>query len=336
MKNNPMKTILFLFLLFTFFSCKNGDKPEKAFGVLSQQHADKGKKKVEGQKSRQVRKLLQEGKTLNKQKKYQEAIGKFVEGLKLHPTAKLYYQYGNTLSNIKSYEKAKQAFILSISLDYPQKKYAYYNIACMASLLHQQDSSLKYLEKAIEAGYSNLGHIEKDSDLKWLRDNVLDFSSWLSKYKQLGSPAGRYYCFTQLGTGGEPAKHCKFFCGKEGSRSGKFIARVTPFGVNTTFTSGTWQWSGNNIRVHETRERFFKGIGEPLPESGPRTAVYASYKERDKRIDTVDEFSVTSIHAKGGDFSSGIVEDSGKFDGPCPSFASVTGTFKRENKILPP
>jgi len=52
-----------------------------------------------------------------------------------------------------------------------------YNLACVETLLGDLDSAMHFLEEAIQAGYRDVGHIEKDQDLDGLRH--------LEKYKVL-------------------------------------------------------------------------------------------------------------------------------------------------------
>lgn len=46
----------------------------------------------------------------------------------------------------------------------------YYNISCGYALLHQNDSALSYLQKAVDSGYSNRSWVMKDSDLNNIRN----------------------------------------------------------------------------------------------------------------------------------------------------------------------
>ena len=44
----------------------------------------------------------------------------------------------------------------------------HYNLACSLSLVGETDKAIKSLRKAIECGYDDLEHLEKDPDLKSL------------------------------------------------------------------------------------------------------------------------------------------------------------------------
>jgi len=52
----------------------------------------------------------------------------------------------------------------------PDNYIALYNLACADSLLNNVIDALKYLEKSVLAGYTNLEHMLNDSDLKNIRD----------------------------------------------------------------------------------------------------------------------------------------------------------------------
>src|SRR3989338_6242310 len=48
---------------------------------------------------------------------------------------------------------------------------ALYNLACSYSLLSDVDNAFKTVKKAINCGYSDLHHLERDGDLKNLRND---------------------------------------------------------------------------------------------------------------------------------------------------------------------
>jgi len=73
-------------------------------------------------------------------------------------------------------EQARSLLLQQLSLK-PSHPVPLYNLACAESRLRNHDSALSYLEKSIESGYSNLQHMESDSDL----DNIRE----LDGYKKL-------------------------------------------------------------------------------------------------------------------------------------------------------
>jgi hypothetical protein len=71
----------------------------------------------------------------------------------------------------KEYAKSVEIFEQAFKLDKP-KSSDLYNAACSASLATQTDKAFDFLGQAIDAGYSNLGHLKSDTDLGSLyKDN---------------------------------------------------------------------------------------------------------------------------------------------------------------------
>jgi len=67
-----------------------------------------------------------------------------------------------------SLETVKTLLLQQLSI-VPNHPVSIYNLACVETLLGDLDSALHYLEEAIQAGYRDVGHIEKDQDLDGLR-----------------------------------------------------------------------------------------------------------------------------------------------------------------------
>ena len=95
--------------------------------------------------------LFQEGSRLLEQKKYREAIEKFSE-------------------IVSAWRRSQQAMP------------AAYNVACGYSLLGEKSKALEWLEKAVEMGWKDVTHLEKDSDLDSLREET-GFKKLLGKLK---------------------------------------------------------------------------------------------------------------------------------------------------------
>jgi len=74
---------------------------------------------------------------------------------------------GISLMNGKEFEKAKQIFLQQLETMKCRwrRSVPLYNIACCEALLGNIDSSLMFLSQAIENGYRNVEHMEKDEDL---------------------------------------------------------------------------------------------------------------------------------------------------------------------------
>lgn len=68
----------------------------------------------------------------------------------------------------KNLPEAQTSFeeLLMLSPEHPS---TLYNCACVEALLQQPDRSLRLLERALKAGYTNFKTIKSDSDLKAVR-----------------------------------------------------------------------------------------------------------------------------------------------------------------------
>jgi len=79
-------------------------------------------------------------------------------------------------------EKAR-ALLLEQSALNPSHKVPLYNLACAEARLQNLDSALSYLQKSINAGYTNVEHMEVDSDLDSLR-HLPAFQAILTSLRQ--------------------------------------------------------------------------------------------------------------------------------------------------------
>ena len=85
------------------------------------------------------------------------------------PSGKAYYELGNVYMDQERYDKALSAYDLAENLDYQPFSKILYNKSCLYSLQKNVEMSGQYLEYALQAGYNNLDHIDKDADLAELR-----------------------------------------------------------------------------------------------------------------------------------------------------------------------
>jgi tetratricopeptide (TPR) repeat protein len=89
------------------------------------------------------------------------------------PTPRAYFELGNVSLDKKDYNTALKAYGVAEQLDYQPVSKILYNKACLYSLKGEQEMAGQYLEYALQAGYNNLDHINKDADLEDLRGNAL-------------------------------------------------------------------------------------------------------------------------------------------------------------------
>ena len=79
-------------------------------------------------------------------------------------------------------QEALAAFERAVKLD-PDMAPAYYDIACIHAVSKEEGPALAYLEKALNKGYRELAHIEKDPDWNGLRTKP-KFIRLLEKYRE--------------------------------------------------------------------------------------------------------------------------------------------------------
>jgi len=83
--------------------------------------------------------------------------------------------------------EARGVFLEQLNL-IPEASSPMYNLACCEALLGNPSEAIAYLKKAINAGFSNVNHIENDSDLKSLRD-LEEFKSIILSLKPTSTTA---------------------------------------------------------------------------------------------------------------------------------------------------
>lgn len=79
------------------------------------------------------------------------------------------YEKGSDYYRKKAFEKAIPFFEISVHAD-KRNVFSAYNLACAYSLNKQKKQALKALDLAVQRGFSNRAHMEKDTDLDFLRD----------------------------------------------------------------------------------------------------------------------------------------------------------------------
>lgn len=85
------------------------------------------------------------------------------------PSAKAYFELGNVYMDQSDFPSALMAFGVAEQLDYEPFSKVLYNKSCLYSLQEKNELAGQYLEYALQAGYNNLDHINKDEDLDGLR-----------------------------------------------------------------------------------------------------------------------------------------------------------------------
>lgn len=105
----------------------------------------------------------------------------FTESILKEPSPKAYFELGNVHMDKKEYDEALSAYKMAEQLGYQPFSKILYNKACIYSLKEETELSAKYLEYALQAGYTNIAHMQSDSDLSSLRDNANLFKGAVDK-----------------------------------------------------------------------------------------------------------------------------------------------------------
>ncbi len=82
---------------------------------------------------------------------------------------KLLHQY-QTVYYEKKYQEALTTFQKAETCDKNLSPTHYYNGCCIASLAQNEQLAFEYLKKAIDKGWENIAHMNKDSDLDFIRN----------------------------------------------------------------------------------------------------------------------------------------------------------------------
>jgi hypothetical protein len=87
------------------------------------------------------------------------------------------------LLKVKDYARAEDVLMEALALN-PDQPTNIYNMACVKALTNRPDQALLYLERAVNAGFTDFLHIEHDEDLNSLRERP--------KYKELVAAKDQY------------------------------------------------------------------------------------------------------------------------------------------------
>lgn len=97
------------------------------------------------------------------------SIAVFKKSLSMFPEAKTYYELGNALLDTRNFAESIEAYHMAEEMDFNPLANVLYNLACAYSLSENTDEALRYIQLAIENGYSNKKHMLGDADLEFAR-----------------------------------------------------------------------------------------------------------------------------------------------------------------------
>jgi tetratricopeptide (TPR) repeat protein len=136
------------------------------------------------QRNKESKTLIEKALTIKKKKQFSEAIQLLESAIDKYINAEVYYEYANVLSSARRFQDAIKAYEISLKLEYKRPELVLYNIACSYSLLNDEENTYKYLEKAIQKGYKAFEYMEKDPDLKNVREkNEWKWNERINAYK---------------------------------------------------------------------------------------------------------------------------------------------------------
>jgi tetratricopeptide (TPR) repeat protein len=103
-------------------------------------------------------------------KQWSEAAALWEQIVKLNPVLGANWnQLGTAYYNAKNHARAVAAYEKALELGFNSANTAY-NIACNYALSGEKELALKWLEKAFELKFINLGHAQTDTDLEAIRN----------------------------------------------------------------------------------------------------------------------------------------------------------------------
>jgi tetratricopeptide (TPR) repeat protein len=202
--------------------------------------------------------LLNEGISLYKQKKDNEAIEKYEEALELYPAPEIYYHYGNSLSNTGEMIYAARSYNFAIENGYTSPELAWYNMACVYSLDKKSEKAFAALKNAILSGYPVFEYILGDSDLKNFRSDSR-WNSYAAELKKLFDrgnlqlPSGK-----KFNVGVASTNDAYTFC-----HDGKALLERNISEIRKHKLYGSWKFKNYNLTIEWNRETGEKGVGQP-------------------------------------------------------------------------
>ena len=105
-------------------------------------------------------------------KEWSEAAALWEKIVKINPVEGSYWnQLATAYYNAKNYARAIAVYEKVSELGGISPANAAYNIACNYALLGEKEQALKWLEKSLDLGFSDLPHVQTDADLESLRND---------------------------------------------------------------------------------------------------------------------------------------------------------------------
>lgn len=121
----------------------------------------------------EVQALLAQGQERLQARKYMEAADVYLKVTEMNPDHALaWYYLGYSLHNEGRLDEALIAHQKAAEMPGPARAQAMYNAACAFALKGDKAQALSWLSQAVNGGYRNANQMERDEDLKSLRDDA--------------------------------------------------------------------------------------------------------------------------------------------------------------------
>ena len=109
------------------------------------------------------------GATLDTVKRPREAVRILKQAVKLEPERDgAWNDLGLAQLHLGKHNEARRCFLKALAID-PNQAWCRYNLACIDALEGRKGPAFKHLSLAVEAGFRDLGHLQRDGDLISLR-----------------------------------------------------------------------------------------------------------------------------------------------------------------------
>jgi protocatechuate 3,4-dioxygenase beta subunit/tetratricopeptide (TPR) repeat protein len=123
------------------------------------------------QKAKQRPVSAAEAQSYFRQQEWAKAVAAYEQVVRVNPhDGQNWQNYGFALHSLKRYDEAIKAWTKSVEVGY-QPATGLYNVACANSLSGHKDAALAFLQKAIDAGFSQEELIRTDTDLDPIRQD---------------------------------------------------------------------------------------------------------------------------------------------------------------------
>lgn len=208
---------------------------------------------------------------LKNQKKFEDAISEIHTILKIYPLPKAYYILGNIYMDLKNYNLAETAYKLALIDRSYSKAYLHYNLACLYSLIKNENEAFLNLKEALISGYPHLDFINTDKDLENLRKSN-KWPEFKNKFIKLNFSKNLIDTYNIDDTGKTELFLCKNNVAIKSSYRSSTLdgscCRADGDNPKNNYYYGTWRTIENQIIVIYYKVCGYRGNLPPKPNEG--------------------------------------------------------------------